>query len=64
MSIEQYSALITIMPQVEDLLKSQGETIPRPKYNGQADYENDDQEDEDEEMDAKPNIDATSDEDE
>ncbi|KIW27909.1 uncharacterized protein PV07_07606 [Cladophialophora immunda] len=68
MSIEQYSALIEIMPQIENVLKSQGEKIPRPDYDGNAPAGDDESDEEgadgDEEMDRKPNIEATSDEDE
>ncbi|OAP65468.1 hypothetical protein AYL99_01440 [Fonsecaea erecta] len=68
MSIEQYSALIKIMPQIENVLKSHGEKVPRPNYDGSAPADDDDESDKggdgDEEMDRKPNIEATSDEDE
>ncbi|EXJ60175.1 hypothetical protein A1O7_04327 [Cladophialophora yegresii CBS 114405] len=65
LTLDQYSALIQITPQIEDLLKSQGEKVPRPNYSGNAPAEDDEQDDnEGEQRDAKPNIDATSDEDE
>ena len=68
MSVEQYTALIQIMPQIERVLKSQGEKVPRPNYDGSAsagdDESNEEGEDRDEEMERKPNIEATSDEDE
>ena len=32
MTIEQYSALVDLMPQIEEALVKQGEKIPRPKY--------------------------------
>ncbi|ETI24999.1 hypothetical protein G647_04369 [Cladophialophora carrionii CBS 160.54] len=65
LTLDQYSALIQITPQIEDLLKSQGEKVPRPNYNGNAPAEDQDQDDsEGEQKDVKPNIDATSDEDE
>ncbi|KIW76517.1 hypothetical protein Z517_11263 [Fonsecaea pedrosoi CBS 271.37] len=68
MSIEQYSAFVQIMPQIENVLKSQGEKVPRPNYDGSAptadDGSNQEDAEEDEEMDRKPNIEATSDEDE
>ena len=66
MSIEQYSALIQIMPQIEQLLQSQGEKVPRPSYTGYpCTADDDDQEGtEEEEFNAKNNIEATSDEDE
>ncbi|KIX00784.1 uncharacterized protein Z518_09849 [Rhinocladiella mackenziei CBS 650.93] len=67
MSIEQYSALIDIMPQIEDVLKQKGEKVPRPNYRGRAPDEDDQngEEEDDEEMDyKKANIEATSDEEE
>ncbi|KAH0845869.1 putative RNA polymerase II transcriptional coactivator [Fonsecaea pedrosoi] len=68
MSIEQYSAFVQIMPQIENVLKSQGEKVPRPNYDGSAPTADDgskpEDAEEDEEMDRKPNIEATSDEDE
>lgn len=67
MSIEQYSALIQIMPQLDELLTSKGEKLPRPDYNGNAadmDDDDDDEENEEDEESEKANIDATSDEDE
>ncbi|KAJ9603669.1 hypothetical protein H2200_011855 [Cladophialophora chaetospira] len=64
MSVEQYSALIQIMPQVEELLNSKGEKLPRPNYNGVAPAQVDDEDDDEEERDVRPNIEATSDEDE
>ncbi|OCT53030.1 RNA polymerase II transcriptional coactivator [Cladophialophora carrionii] len=65
LTLDQYSALIQITPQIEDLLKSQGEKVPRPNYSGNAPAEDQDQDDsEGEQKDVKPNIDATSDEDE
>jgi hypothetical protein len=32
MTVEQYSALVDLMPQIEKALESKGEKIPRPKY--------------------------------
>lgn len=66
MSLEQYCSFIQIMPQIEDLLKSQGENVPRPNYDGSAPTRDEDgikDEDVDEAMDSKKaNIEATSDE--
>ena len=67
MNIEQYAAFIQIMPQVEELLKSQGASVPRPNYSGSvATQDDDDDEDleDEEETHAKQNIEATSDEEE
>jgi len=35
MTIEQYSALINIMPQLESELTAKGESVPRPSFDGQ-----------------------------
>lgn len=70
MSIEQYSSLIELLPQIEELLESRAVKVPRPDYSGTAkvdDEDDDDREedDEDEDMDTKKaNIEATSDEEE
>jgi hypothetical protein len=64
MSIEQYSALINILPQIEDALKQKGEKIPRPNYDGQQPAGSDQDDGDDEIQDRKANIEATSDEDE
>jgi hypothetical protein len=32
MTVEQYSALVDLMPQIEKVLENKGEKIPRPKY--------------------------------
>lgn len=71
MSIEQYSAFIEMMPQIEELLKKQGEKIPRPVYreagpvngdqHGKAEDDNDEEEEE-AVNERRPNVDATSDE--
>ncbi|RMD42027.1 hypothetical protein DV735_g3077, partial [Chaetothyriales sp. CBS 134920] len=73
LSVEQYAALIAILPQIEKLLSTKGERVPRPNYDGntgqgQAEQEGDDgiREDEgDDQVDTKKaNIEATSDEEE
>ncbi|KAK5456988.1 hypothetical protein LTS15_004768 [Exophiala xenobiotica] len=63
LTVEQYSALIDAMPQIEGLLRKQGEKVSRPKYDGSALVE-DDQPQDDEDTDKKANIEATSDEEE
>ncbi|KAJ9497325.1 hypothetical protein LTR99_008787 [Exophiala xenobiotica] len=63
LTVEQYSALIDAVPQIELLLQKQGEKVSRPKYDGSAPVE-DDQPQEDEDTDKKANIEATSDEEE
>lgn len=66
MSLEQYSALIDILPQIETALKKKGEDVPRPKYGEpQATHAQGDRDDDDEDQSLrKANIEATSDEDE
>ncbi len=76
MSLEQYSALIDVMPQIERALNKQGEKVPRPNYDdaangtGKEDSSNggedvDDDDDDDQRPDSrKANIEATSDEEE
>ena len=63
MTVEQHSALITLLPQIETLLSAKGESVPRPDYDSTAPAEvgGDDAEDEDNEP-KKANIEATSDE--
>ena len=67
MTVEQYSALIAIMPQIERLLSQKGESVPRPNFEGtpQDAARDDDDEDADaDEEEKKANIEATSDEEE
>ena len=71
MPMDQYSALIQLLPQIEKELVKKGEKVPRPRYDEQVKEEDDVVEDEeDSEVDEgnglpkKSNIDATSDEDE
>ena len=55
------------MPQIEELLKSQGENVPRPDYSGRGATEEDENgqdKDDVEEGEKKANIEATSDEEE
>lgn len=63
MTTEQYSALIGVMPQIEALLKQQGEKVPRPDYSGDNPADEDSNEEEQEDT-KKANIEATSDEEE
>lgn len=78
MTLEQFSTLVTILPQIETALNKKGEKVPRPEYDGRGPVrsttedgdENDDDEDDDASEEGsgrrkrKANIDATSDEDE
>jgi hypothetical protein len=63
MTIEQYSAFIAVMPQLESLLVEKGQFVPRPKYDGAAEAPDGSEDDEEEES-KKANIEATSDEEE
>ena len=63
MNMEQYCALVEMLPQIEKTLKEQGETVPRPKYGETASEDaNEDEQMDPEAEDKKPNIEATSDE--
>ena len=68
MTVEQYSAFVQFMPQIEAMLAGKGESVPRPDYAGTAPAQTgvEDEEDEEDEEDdpKKANIDATSDEEE
>ncbi|KIV96548.1 hypothetical protein PV10_00398 [Exophiala mesophila] len=70
MSVEQYSALVDIMPQIEETLAKMGNQVPRPDYSGKAGLvkpRNDKDDDDDDDDGAqktktKANFDSTSDE--
>ena len=66
MMMEQYGALIELLPIIEKFLTEGGEKVPRPRYDGSQDEgmgddENPEEDEEDDEK--KANIEATSDED-
>ena len=63
MTVEQYSAFVGLMPQIETLLSQKGESVPRPNYDGAPPPADEDDEDE-EDDEKKANIEATSDEEE
>jgi hypothetical protein len=67
MTVEQYSALINLLPQIETSLKGAGAKVPRPKYD-EDDTLIDDAEENGKDDEGgflkRSNIDATSDEDE
>ncbi|KAJ5150982.1 RNA polymerase II transcriptional coactivator KELP [Penicillium canariense] len=68
MSIEQFSALVELLPDLEQTLQQRGESLPRPVYSGAASQVDDegDKEQSRPDKDASPskqNIEATSDED-
>ena len=66
MSLEQYSALVSILPQIEEALVAKGEKVPRPDYSGvSSEQQGQDLNDDDNEAElksTKANIEATSDE--
>jgi hypothetical protein len=70
MPLDQYSTFIELLPQIEKELGKNGETVPRPRYEGQLSVERDAQKEEESDVDEgngvpkKSNIEATSDEDE
>lgn len=63
MPMDQFSALVSLLPEIEDALKQNGETLPRPIYPGETQSGHGEQEMGDQSP-SKQNIDATSDEDE
>jgi hypothetical protein len=60
MPIDQFSALIKLLPDIEQALKQKGESLPRPVY-GDAGQPNDGEPDRTASP-SKQNIEATSDE--
>ncbi len=53
MPVEQYAALVRLLPHIETVLKQKGEKVPRPEYEGQSTAEETnevDKDDEDEEI--------------
>ncbi|KAJ9648952.1 hypothetical protein H2201_002031 [Coniosporium apollinis] len=67
MSIEQYNAVVELLPEIETVLTGRGEKVLRPKYGGNAGTVPKDDADEVSEagnqLDSKKNFEATSDED-
>lgn len=69
MPVDQFSALVKLLPDIEQALRQQGETLPRPVYSGAAGQPDDGSEEEQikpgkASSPSKQNIEATSDEDE
>ncbi|KAF2088562.1 PC4-domain-containing protein [Saccharata proteae CBS 121410] len=73
LSLEQYSTLLSVLPDVEAVLSEKGEQVPRPNYEGSGGPTQEDEPGDDEENDAgadadggarKNNHEATSDEEE
>lgn len=71
MPLEQYSSLVSVMPQIETALQAEGQEVPRPEYSeiGQVAKEESmkdedgSEEAEGEQQDGKANYEATSEED-
>jgi hypothetical protein len=65
MTLDQFSALIKLLPDIEQAVQKQGESLPRPAYIGAADQldAEDDEETDKVASPSKQNIEATSDED-
>lgn len=70
MPMDQFSSLITFLPEIEAVLKETGESVPRPDYTGasnlsdESDEAQGDATGDSKEASSRKNIDATSDEDE
>ena len=67
MPMDQFSAFVSLLPEIEAVLKESGQTVPRPDYTGVGGppVESDDEDASgDQEDSSRKNIDATSDEDE
>ncbi|EPS29107.1 RNA polymerase II transcriptional coactivator KELP [Penicillium oxalicum] len=65
MSLEQFAAFVKLLPEIEQAVQQQGESLPRPVYSGSAAKNSDNHEQGDSartESPGKPNIEATSDE--
>lgn len=65
--MEQFAALVKLLPDIEQALEQQGESLPRPEYfnntaQGQADGGSDEEMDGKVASPSKQNIEATSDE--
>lgn len=65
MTLDQFSSLIKLLPDIEQAVKQHGESLPRPAYVGQADAEDVEEQSETSKVasPSKQNIEATSDED-
>lgn len=61
--LDQFASLVTLLPDLEVVLKEQGQSIPRPEYTSSDSRQNESSDPEDS-KDSKKNIEATSDEDE
>lgn len=70
MPMDQFSSFITVLPEIEAVLRESGQTIPRPDYAGvgsapdESDGSEEDSGDDSKDAASRKNIEATSDEDE
>ncbi|KAJ5486357.1 ssDNA-binding transcriptional regulator [Penicillium desertorum] len=65
MPVDQFAAIVSLLPEIEKALKENGETLPRPVYSadgGQSDQGEQGQANPDNQSPSKQNIEATSDE--
>ena len=68
MTVEQFSTLISVLPEIESALAAKGESLPRPDYSERKDEEekvrNTDEEDDKvkDDVEGKKNFEETSDE--
>ncbi|KAJ5143100.1 ssDNA-binding transcriptional regulator [Penicillium bovifimosum] len=63
--VDQFAALISILPDIEQVLKESGESVPRPVYSTEGDQSDKGKEEQDiadNKSPSKQNIEATSDE--
>ncbi|KAJ6180304.1 ssDNA-binding transcriptional regulator [Penicillium mononematosum] len=63
--VDQFAAIVSLLPEIEKALKENGETLPRPIYSaegGQSDQGEQEQASPDNQSPSKQNIEATSDE--
>ena len=61
LTIDQYTALIDILPDLERVLKSKGVTVPRPQYDKKSAPKPEDEEEEEEEEEETGAVDEGSD---
>ncbi|KAJ5178942.1 hypothetical protein N7492_002152 [Penicillium capsulatum] len=64
MSVDQFAALVTLLPDIEQALSQKGVAVPRPDYSGVSGHSDGDGNQDKASSPSKQNIEATSDEDE
>jgi hypothetical protein len=63
--VDQFAALVSVLPDIEQALKESGESLPRPVYSTEGDRSDEAKEEQDtadNQSPSKQNIEATSDE--